>query len=154
MRRLFLCLLLVGLCTTAISGRAATGRVIKVLPFFVDRDGNHTLTPDLFERDGYQDFLRHHPTRISTMLFDVQWKVKGQPAAPLRLRIELRGTPRAGAATGAILEQPVEPRGRFSHWIGLLLTTAQYKDLGEVTAWRATLWEGNEQIGEQKSFLW
>jgi hypothetical protein len=154
MRRLVVFCLLGGICAAAISASAATGRVIKVLPFLVDRDGNHTLTPSLFERDGYQDLLRHHPEKVSTMLFDVQWKVKGQAAAQLKLRVELRGVPHSGAATGAILEEPVQPRGRFSHWTSLSLTPARYKDLNEVTAWRATLWEGDELIGEQKSFLW
>jgi len=149
-----MCLLTAGICALAYSAGAATGKVIKVLPFFVDREGNHTLTPSLYERDGYQDDLRRHPAKVSTMLFVVQWKVKGETTAPVKLRIELRGIPRAGAATEAILEQPLEPHGRYSHWADVPLPAARFKDLGEVTAWRATLWEGGTKIGGQQSFLW
>jgi hypothetical protein len=154
MHRWFICLLLAVLCAAPFSGRAATGKVIKVLPFFVDREGRHTLTPDLFERDGYQDYLRLHPGQISNMLFDVQWKIKGEPAAPVKIRIELRGLPRAGASTQTVLEQIVQPHGRFSHWTDLPLSATQFKELNAVTAWRATLWEGDVMLSEQDSFLW
>jgi len=154
MRRIVTCWVVAVFCAAALSASAASGRVIKVLPFLVDTNGQHTLTPDLFERDGYQDLLRRHPARVSTMLFEVQWKVKGEPAGPLKLRLELRGEPREGAATGAILEEPVQPKGRFSRWTGLSLAAARYKELGTLTAWRATLWEGDRLLDEQKSFLW
>jgi hypothetical protein len=154
MRRWLICLLLAGLCAAPLSGWAASGRVIKVLPFFVDREGRHTLTPDLFERDGYQDYLRLHPGQISNMLFVVHWKIKGEPVAPVKLRIELRGVPRAGASTQTVLEQSVQARGRFSHWSDLVLSASQFKELNEVTAWRATLWEGGVMLNEQDSFLW
>jgi len=36
----------------------------------------------------------------------------------------------------------------------LPLDGADFKRIGEVTAWRATLWDGDKMIGEQKSFLW
>jgi hypothetical protein len=29
-----------------------------------------------------------------------------------------------------------------------------YKQFGEVTAWRVSLWSGDQLLGEQKSFLW
>jgi hypothetical protein len=29
-----------------------------------------------------------------------------------------------------------------------------FKSLGELTAWRVTLWDGDRQVGEQQSFLW
>jgi hypothetical protein len=53
-----------------------------------------------------------------------------------------------------VLEQEVKLRGWFSHWASLPLTGDEYKKIGEVTAWRATLWDGDQMIGEQKSFLW
>ena len=48
----------------------------------------------------------------------------------------------------------VEPGGWLSHWSGVALSSKEYKELGEVTAWRVTLWEGSQLLGEQKSFLW
>ena len=46
------------------------------------------------------------------------------------------------------------PGGWLSHWTKFELVGAEYKDFGRVTAWRATLWEGDRLLSEQKSFLW
>jgi hypothetical protein len=40
------------------------------------------------------------------------------------------------------------------HWDSLTLGGADYKNLGSLIAWRATLWRGDELLAEQKSFLW
>ena len=34
------------------------------------------------------------------------------------------------------------------------LAGEEYKDFGGITAWRATLWNDDQMIGEEKSFLW
>lgn len=70
----------------------AEGKVIKVLPHFVDFQGRHTLSPSLYERDAYQELLRNHPEKRAGMQFEVLWKVSGPFSGPLRLRMELRGT--------------------------------------------------------------
>jgi hypothetical protein len=141
-------------CLTAMQANAATGRVIKMLPFFVDLQQRHSLAPSLFERDAYQFQLRQHPEQQSGMLFDVHWKTKGTAWAPVKLRVELRGVLQGNRPTQSVLEKEVQPGGWFSRWTGLKLSGAEYKLLGEVTAWRATLWEGDQLLGEQKSFLW
>jgi hypothetical protein len=154
MRRIFFwCFVTLGLAV-AMPAQAATGRVIKMLPFFLDLQGRHALSPSLYERDAYQAYLREHPDKRSAMLFDVQWKVKGPPWGPLKIRVELRGSAQGNVPTEAVLEKSVELRGHFSHWTGLTLQGTDYTNLGELTAWRATLWEGDELLGEQKSFLW
>jgi hypothetical protein len=147
-------LLVAGGLTAAMPMLAATGRVIKMLPFFLDLQGRHSLSPSLYERDAYQAYLREHPDKRSAMLFDVQWKVRGVPAGLLRIRVELRGSTQGNLPKQAVLEKPIERRGHFSHWTGLTLERAKYLDLGDVTAWRATLWDGEQLLGEQKSFLW
>ena len=154
MRRLFLWLLLVGWFAIVVPAQAATGKVIKVLPHFLDLEGRNTVSPSLYDRDAYQLFLRAHPEKRSAVRFDVQWKVKGPFWGAIKLRMELRGTAQGNLPKQLVLEQPVEPGGWFSHWTGLVLGGDQYKDFGEVTAWRATLWEEEQMIGEQKSFLW
>ena len=138
----------------ALSAEAATGRVIKVLPQFLDLKGRNSLSPSLFERDAYQAVLRQHPERRSAMRFYVQWKAKGYAWDPLKLRVEMRGVAQGGLPKALVLEAPAKSGGWFSHWTGLTLTADQYKDLGEVTSWRVTLWEGEQLLGEQKSFLW
>ena len=60
MRRLLIWMALVGWLAVIWSAQAATGRVIKVLPQFLDLKGRNSLTPSLYERDVYQNVLRDH----------------------------------------------------------------------------------------------
>jgi hypothetical protein len=138
----------------AFSAQAASGRVIKVLPHLLDLEGRHMLSPSLYDRDAYQAFLREHTNQISGVRFDVQWKAKGAAFGPLRLRIELRGTANGNLPSKSILETRLRPANRFSRWTYLPITGDNYGKLGEITAWRATLWEGDTLLDEQKSFLW
>jgi hypothetical protein len=133
---------------------AATGRVIKVLPQFLDLKGRHALSPSLYDRDAYQAFLREHGTNVSGMRFAVQWKASGASAGSLKLRAEIRGITHGELPPKIVLEQQVKPGFWFNHWASLPLAGDDYKKIGEVTAWRVTLWDGDKMIGEQKSFLW
>ena len=135
----------------ATESTAAEGRIIKVLPHFLDRQGRHALSPSLYDRDAYQAVLRKSPDKRSGLRFDIQWKAKSAGANPLRLRIDLRGT-RLGEAQS--LEQTVHKKGRFSLWSALTVQDEAYEQLGEVVAWRTTLWDGERMIAEQRSFLW
>ena len=154
MRRWFIWFLLAGGLAAGWSAQAATGRVIKVLPQFLDLKGRNSLSPSLYERDTYQGYLRDHTNLCSGMRFSVQWKTKGHAAASVKLRVELRGVAHGDFPKQLQLEQPVEPGGWFSHWTDLKLLGEDYKGFGEITAWRTTLWEGPRLLGEQKSFLW
>ena len=133
MRRSWLWFLLIYWFAAAWSAEAATGRVIKVLPHFLDYRGRHALSPSLYERDGYQAFLRKNPTNIFGLRFDVQWRTKGSVWGAVRLKVELKGIAQGNLPKQLELER---------------------SELGEVTAWRVTLWEGGQLLGEQKSFLW
>jgi hypothetical protein len=139
---------------TAGQTQAATGKVIKVLPQFLDLKGHNSLSPSLYERDAYQVLLRDHPKQRLTMCFVVQWKTKGAVKAPLAVRLELRGVAEGNLPRELVVDAPAERRGWFGHWTTVTLSTDQYKALGQVTAWRATLWEGDRVLGEQRSFLW
>lgn len=154
MRRSFSGLLLCGVLTAALAAHAATGRVIKVLPQFLDLQGRVALTPSLYDRDAYQAFLRQHPDHRSGMRFAVQWKTHGGVFEQLKLRVEIRGTAEGRLPSQVTLQQDVEPGGWFSHWTSLRLTGGDYHKIGSVTAWRVTLWDGDQLLGEQKSFLW
>jgi len=126
---------------------------MKVLPHLLDNDGRHTLAPSLYDRDAYQAHLRQHTNLISGIRFDVHWKLKGPQTAPVLLRLELRGAARGNLPTRTILETAVKP-SFFRRWTSLPLLGEDYTQFGEVTAWRATLWEGDVLLGEHKSFLW
>lgn len=133
---------------------AATGRVIKVLPEFMDQKGRTSLSPSLYERDAYQARLRRHPELRSGLRFNIQWKTTGGAWEPVKLRLELRGVAEGNLPKQKVIEQPLVTTGQWSHWAAVTLNAAQYKELGAVTAWRATLWEGQQMLSEQKSFLW
>jgi hypothetical protein len=153
MRRLLLSLLLLGPLSTAFAGDAVTGRVIKVLPLFLDLKGYEALSPSLYDRDAYQAFLRQHAEQRSAIRFDVLWKASDTGDTNLKLRVELRGIGQGGMPHLAALEQTVTPHF-FRHWNSLTLGGEDYKNFGELVAWRVTLWSGNQLLGEQKSFLW
>jgi len=153
MRRLItVCLLSLAL-GGSFSASAAIGRVIKVLPHFLDAQGHHSLSPSLFDRDAYQLKLRQHPELRSAIRFDVNWRVRSVKSATFKLQVELRGIAKGNLPRLKTLEQEVNG-GVGSRWTGIKLGGDDYKDFGEVTAWRVTLWEGEQMIGEQKSFLW
>jgi len=148
MRRFLVCAVLVA---GALAVSAASGSVLKVLPHFLDRQGRHSLSPSLYERDAYQARLRKQPAEISTLRFDVQWRVRGADK-PLKLRLEARGARPEGKPF--MLEQPVKPDAWGNTWSQITLPKEAWQELGEVTAWRVTVWNGDLEVAEQKSFLW
>src|SRR5215471_14285081 len=153
MRRLLTSLLLLGALSTALAGDAATGRVVKVLPFFLDLKGQAALSPSLYDRDAYQAYLRRHTNQRSAIRFDVLWKTSHAGDAKLKLQVELRGIGADGMPRRVTLEQTVTPHF-FRHWDSLTLDGGDYKNFGELVAWRVTLRADNQLLGEQKSFLW
>lgn len=153
MRRPFLLLVTALLSVGTLSAIAATGRVAKVLPHFLDLKGRHSLSPSLYDRDAYQAQLRQHPEQRSALRFDVHWRATGARGA-LKLRAELRGTAQGNLPRETKLETELAPgKSTVSRWTSLTLAGDDYKNFGEVTAWRVTLWDGEQLVGEQKSFL-
>jgi hypothetical protein len=153
MRRFLTGLLLLGSLSMAFADDAVAGRVVKVLPLFLDLKGHDAVSPSLYDRDAYQVYLRQHPDQRSAIRFDVLWKASNTGDAELKLWVELRGIGEKGLPRQATLEQTVKP-GSFRHWTALTLGGEGYKNLGELVAWRVTLWSGDKMLGEQKSFLW
>lgn len=129
---------------------AASAKIYKVLPHFIDRNGNHALSPSLYERDAYQVQLRDNPEMRRGLRFDVHWK--SRKAKTPRLRVEMRGG-KAKEPTTFVAEAPLKPRW-LSKWSSVTLQGEEYEKFGELLAWRATLWDGDQLLAEQKSFLW
>ena len=163
MRRFLVILLLLGSlaaagASDAVAGlprqsEAAAGRVIKVLPLLLDLQGHDAISPSLFDRDAYQAWLRQHTNEISAIRFDVLWKASNAGGAKLILRAELRGIGEHGLPQQKVLEQEVHPKF-FRSWTSLTLGGDDRKHFGSLVAWRVTLWNGGQLLGEQKSFLW
>jgi hypothetical protein len=137
--------------TLVSNAEASSAKIKKVLPHLIDSQGRNSLSPSLYERDAYQFFLRTHPEQRAGISFDVQWSAP--KSANLTLLIEMRGASGDAIRTEK-LEMPVKKKGLFSSWSSVVLRGEAYKNFGELVAWRATLWDGNKQIAEQKSFLW
>jgi hypothetical protein len=132
---------------------ATEGRIIKVLPHLLDREGHHALSPSLYERDAYQAELRKHPDKVSGLRFDVHWKARHKGTGNLTLRLQLRTAARSPAEP-LVLETKVKSGLFGGGWAALALDGETYKKSGEVRAWRATLLDGETEIAESKSFLW
>jgi hypothetical protein len=150
MRRLMISALIAA--ALSFSAHAATGRIIKTLPHLLDSKGRHTIYPSLFERDFYQADLRKHPEKCSGIRFDVQWKAR-KTENKLRLKVELRGTKTPPRQLESF-EKEIAPRAVLSRWTPLTIEGPAYERVGSVTAWRVTLWDGEQQLAEEKSFLW
>lgn len=144
----FALLFVIGLASQ--NAEAAGHRVLKVLPHYLDAEGRNALSPSLYERDAYQEYLRQNPEKRAALRFDVRLKLRGK--IPLRLKIEARGKGDAGKVT--VIERTVAPRGWFAQWTHVKVDGRDFKTLGELVAWRVTLWDGSTQVAEQKSFLW
>ena len=122
--------------------------IVKVLPHYLDASGNHSDGPTLLHRDVYQDKLRKNPDLVRAVRYDVNWRGTGE----VKVRLELRST-KAGVET-MIIERVETASGRSSHWTPILIDAATYKTFGQPESWRVSLWQGETQVGEQKSFLW
>ena len=148
-------LLTILLLLTALPGpeAASSAKIVKVLPHFLDQQGRHTLSPSLYERDAYQAQLRKNPDQISTVRFDIQWKPGSLKSANWKLRAEILGR-KSQPTQIKTVERAVKPASFWENWSSLPLSKEEYQALGEINAWRVTLWDGESLLAEQKSFLW
>jgi hypothetical protein len=153
MRRAVFAFALAGLLLSVGAAVASEGKVCKVLPQLLDKQGRQSLSPSLYERDAYQAYLRKHPEERSTLQLVVQWKAKGVDWSKLKLRAELRGLVNNSLQTN-IMEEPVKKTGWFGNWSKFVMTTNDFQKFGELASWRVTLWEGDHLLSEQESFLW
>jgi hypothetical protein len=153
MRRLILLLVAVGSLVLADAAHAATGKIIKVLPHFLDTKGRNAKSPSLFDRDVYQTWLRENPAQRGGIRYDVQWRAR-EVTGKLILRVELRGIAEGKKPREQKLETEVKASSGLARWNELALSGDDYKAFGEVTAWRVTLWEGDQLVAEQASYLW
>jgi hypothetical protein len=134
--------------------RAQEGKVLKVLPQFLDKQGRSAVSPSLYDRDAYQALLRRNPGKRSALRFAVEWKARTPETQALKLRVEMRGSTVQEPPAESTLEATVRQHGWFSHWTNLTLSTEDYQKFGDVTAWRVTLWDGDRLLSEERSFLW
>ncbi|MCU0771674.1 MAG: hypothetical protein MUE94_07900 [Verrucomicrobia bacterium] len=138
----------------AVEPPPAEGRIKKVLPHLFDARSQHTVSPSLFDRDAYQALLRGHPERVTGIGYDVRWTARYAGERPLTVRLELLGIYEGKVPRQRLIEQTFSGRSSWRQWTRLELRGADYKEFGKITAWRVTLWAGDEMLDEYKSFLW
>ena len=153
MRWFNLLLMCAGLLVADSNLAAATNRIVKVLPHFLDLQGRQSLSPSLFERDAYQAFLRANSSQRSALQFDIQWRAKVKDTARLKLRLEARGS-KSHVLDPLVVEQRTLAKGWFSNWTAIKMDNQTYEQLGDIVSWRISLWEGEQRLAEAKSFLW
>jgi hypothetical protein len=153
MRALLIFLVSLGLVAAVHAADAVTGKIVKVLPFFLDQQGRDATSPSLFDRDAYQAYLREHTNEVSAIRFDVLWKAAKSADEKIKIAVELRGVGAGGVPKLKTMEVDVVP-GTFRKWTAIPLAGEDYKKFGAVVAWRVTLWNGSRMLNEQKSFLW
>lgn len=151
-RRIKICALLFLAIPFCAAAQSATLRIKKVLPHLIDAKGRNSISPSLFERDAYQVYLRTHPSECAGIRFEVLWSGDSRDKN-LSLRVEMRGA-QNGKIRLEVLESPTRKKGWLNAWSSVVLRGDAYKNFGELVAWRATLWDGDQQLAEQKSFLW
>ena len=149
---ILLSLLILVSTSGAFAGENAS--VKKVLPQFVDLKGRHSLSPSLYERDAYQARLQKRPAERGGLRFAVLWRAKSRPVGTLKLRIETRSAQAGQPATSNVFEQPLDWKSSRSRWTEIAIRDEAYAKFGELTAWRVTLWDGDQPLAEARSFLW
>ncbi len=133
-------------------GRAADFEVMKVLPHLLDQDGRHMVSPSLFDRDAYQDWLRSNPEKQSGIRYDIHWRSR-KPGEYI-LKLELLGQVEQGRPNRKTVETKVSSKSSKSRWSALSLIGDSYKTFGAIVAWRVSLWQGDQLLAKHQSFLW
>lgn len=141
------------LLLAAAAAHAGSGRIIKVLPHYLDMEGKHAVSPSLYERDAYQARLRSNPELVSGIRFDFKWRASNVDKDKLRIRIEVRGS-QTLPNKPFVVEQKIERKGLFGRWSSATVSQEEYQKVGKMIAWQATLLEGDATLAQQRSFLW
>ena len=131
----------------------AASKISKVLPHLLDKQGRHTLSPSLLERDAYQAHLREKPDLCSGIRFDIKWtkgKHKSKNESLLKIKVELQTS---GSIKPIVLTQIIKLNQKGG-WDALNLDGERYKAAGKIIGWRVLLIEDDKTIAERRSFLW
>lgn len=136
-------------------------RIIKVLPSLLDDQGRASIHPSLYERDAYQALLRKDSAKVAGLRFDILWTARAAsvtgPRKPLVLKLELRGSskgPDARAGEALVVERPIPASRQGRTWSQIVLGPDEFRRVGEVSAWRATLLDDDRVVASVQSFLW
>lgn len=137
----------------ALPANAGSVKVYKVLPHYLDKEGRHTLSPSLFERDRYQALLKTTPQKCSTVRFDVLWRNTTANIENLNISIEIRGT-KQSEKTVSFSEKLPSKRSIWSKWKKITIPEEIFLQVEGISAWRVMIRDGETVLCEYCSFLW
>ena len=83
----------------------------------------------------------------------MNWNAPLARNASLKLRAELRSA-HGDPSKPIVLEAPAHRDWLGATWTKLVLDGEAFQKSGEVTAWRVSLWDGDQLLAERASFLW
>ncbi len=135
-----------------VAAPAAEQRVIKVLPHLMDKEGRIARSPSLFERDAYQGWLRANPDERSGIRYDILWQ--SYISGSYTLKVELLGRVEDGKARTKTVEMKLDVTDRRRHWDHVKFEGAEYLEFGRIVAWRVSIWQGDQMLAKEQSFLW
>ena len=127
-------------------------RVIKVLPHLMDKQGRHATSPNLFERDAYQAWLRENPDEQSGVRYDIQWQ--SYISGDYELKLELLGKVFDGKPKTKTVTRKFKVKNRRRKWDVVKFEGDEFRQFGQIVAWRVSIWQGDEMVAKKQSFLW
>jgi hypothetical protein len=128
--------------------------VLKVNRTLLDQFGHETdVVGDLQGQAAYQYDLRHDPFRQRGARFHIKWKAPRR-AERIRLVLDLQGLNPANESTRATVAAHQPDMDGWAEWTTLDIKGQQFKKLGEIMAWRVTLYSGDQVMAELPSANW
>tara|TARA_Y100000588_G_scaffold315337_1_gene343362 strand:+ start:253 stop:687 length:435 start_codon:yes stop_codon:yes gene_type:complete len=134
-------------CGTHQTSSGDTG-LIKVLPHYLDKEGQHSDGPTLLHRDSHQNRLIKNPELVHSIRYDVQWFGEGE----VTLRLELRSGKRD--SNPIIKKRTLSAGLGFNHWSSIDISPEIYREFGQPYSWQVSLWRDKKMLDKRESFLW
>lgn len=143
----------------------AAGRHLKkVLFFWLDKDGQYSQHPSMFERDAYQAYLRENPEEIHGLKVAILLSGSKGKLESSELELKIQGPP------GPEIKEPLEFRLELADQVDRKLRRWVYWDIDPVNAeasdgslkllpeaivsWRLTLLDEDQPVDRLQSYLW
>ncbi len=128
--------------------------VLKVNRTLLDNYGYETdVVGNLKGEASYQYSLRHEPNRQSGGRFHIKWRApKG--STQVRLVLDVRGLTPANETVRDTLSESFADMDGWAEWTTLDIKERQFKRLGEIMAWRVTIYSGDRVMAELPSGNW
>ena len=128
--------------------------ILKVNRYLLNRDGDETeVVGDMKEQAMYQYNLRNSPLEQTGVRFHVRWKAPDN-ARQITLRIDVRGLNERNETILDSVLMSIAENDDWTQWTEMEIAGAQFKRLGRIQAWKATLSSTGEVKAELPSGNW